>query len=158
MIKRLFIFIFIFLIINTVSFPQGDGLIIGDNYRIYPGTTSQSEVFITKHPTNPDILFSSANTISFTPTFFVSEGVYISTDGGNSWYGSDTCKGANIYFHGGDPAIAIDKNGTFILTRKGSISFPGAYSHYSTDKGINWSAQKTVTTNDLERVAIVSRC
>ena len=145
-----------FLIFNTVSLPQGDGLIIGNNYRIFPGNTSQSEVFITKHPTDPDILFSSANTISFTPTFFVSEGVYVSTDAGNSWYGSDTCNGANIYLHYGDPAIAIDKNGTFILARKGTDIFTGAFSHYSTDSGLNWSAQKTITSDELERTSIIS--
>ncbi len=118
--------------------------------------SEQSEVLITKHPSNSSILFSSANTIKFTPTFFVSEGVYVTTDAGNSWFGSDTCKGANIFFHGGDPAIAIDKNGTFILTRKGSSTFPGVYSHYSIDNGLTWSTQKTISTDELERATIVS--
>ncbi|MCU0342908.1 MAG: T9SS type A sorting domain-containing protein, partial [Ignavibacterium sp.] len=103
------------------------------------------------HPTNTNILFGSANTIQFQPTFFVSEGVYVSTDGGQSWSGSDTCKGPNIFFHGGDPSIAIDKNGTFILTRKGTTSFQGIYSHFSNDNGITWSNQKTISTNDIER-------
>ena len=62
MIKNIIILIISILILNTVSLPQGDGLIIGENYRIFPGSTSQSEVFITKHPGNPEILFSSANT------------------------------------------------------------------------------------------------
>ena len=144
------------LLLNTVSFSQGGGLIIGDNYRLLPGTTSQSEVFITKHPTDPDILFATANTLKFTPSFFVSEGVYVTTNGGASWFGSDTCKGANIFFHGGDPAIAIDKNGTFILSRKGTSTFPGIYSHYSNDLGNTWSVQKTVSTDDVERATIVT--
>ncbi|MBK7629436.1 MAG: T9SS type A sorting domain-containing protein [Ignavibacteriales bacterium] len=156
MIKYINILTFSLLIINTVSFAQGGGLIIGDNYRILPGSTSQTEVFITKHPSNSGILFSSANTLQLAPTFFVSEGVYTSTNGGTNWSGSDTCNGANIFFHGGDPSIAIDKNGTFILTRKGSTNFPGAFSHFSIDQGINWSAQKSMTTDDLERVSIVS--
>jgi len=156
MFKNILILLFSILIINSVSLAQGGGLIIGDNYRVFPSTTSQSEVFITKHPTNSSILFSSANTLQFTPTFFVSEGVYVSTDAGQSWYGSDTCKGANIFFHGGDPSIAIDKDGNFILTRKGSTSFPGVYSHYSTDNGITWSAQRTISTDELERATIVS--
>ncbi len=156
MIKKIFFLLISSLMFNTVSLPQEDGLIIGDNYRIFPSTTSQSEVFISKHPTNQNILFSSANTLRFTPSFFVSEGVYVSTDAGESWYGSDTCKGANIFFHGGDPSISIDKNGTFILTRKGSTSFPGVYSHYSTDNGITWSSQKTVSSDELERASIVS--
>lgn len=156
MINKFFILSVSILIINSVSLPQGGGLIIGDNYRLFPSTSSQSEVFITKHSTNPNILFSSANTLKFTPSFFVSEGVYVSSDAGQSWYGSDTCKGANIYFHGGDPSISIDKNGTFILTRKGSTTFPGVYSHYSTDNGITWSSQKTISPDDLERATIVS--
>ena len=69
---------------------------------------------------------------------------------------SDTCKGANIFFHGGDPAIGIDKNGTFILTRKGSGSFQGVYSHFSTDNGLTWSGQKTISTDEIERATIDS--
>ncbi len=154
--KNIKILFFNLLFINAVTFAQGGGIIIGDNYRIFPSSTSQSEVFITQHPYDNNILFSSANTVQLAPTFFVSEGVYVTTDGGENWFGSDTCNGANIFFHGGDPSIAIDKNGTFILTRKGSTTFPGAFSHFSTDKGVNWSAQKSMTTDDLERVSIVS--
>ena len=153
-IKTLFLNL---LFINAVSFAQGGGLIIGENNRIFPSSTSQSEVFITQHPYNKNILFSSANTLQLAPTFFVSEGVYVTTDRGENWFGSDTCSGANIFFHGGDPSIAIDKNGTFILSRKGAWpTFPGAYSHYSIDQGITWSSQKTITDDDLERVSIVS--
>ena len=151
MIKRIINLFFYVLFINTVSLPQGGGLIIGNNFRIFTGNTSQTEVFITKHPTNTNILFASANTIQFQPTFFVSEGVYVSTDGGQIWSGSYTCNGAYILFHGGDPSIAIDKNGTFILTRKGTTSFQGIYSHYSNDNGLTWSSQKTVSTDDIER-------
>ena len=154
--RNIKILFFNLLFINAVTFAQGGGIIIGDNYRIFPSSTSQSEVFITQHPYDNNILFSSANTVQLAPTFFVSEGVYVTTDGGENWSGSDTCNGANIFFHGGDPSIAIDKNGTFILTRKGSTTFPGAFSHFSTDKGVNWSAQKSMTTDDLERVSIVS--
>lgn len=142
-------------ILNTVSLPQGGGVTIGNNYRIFPSTTSQSEVFITRQNSSSSILFSSANTIRFQPSFFLSEGVYVSTNGGTNWYGSDTCKGANIFFHGGDPAIGIDKNGTFILARKGSTSFPGVYSHYSTDMGLTWSSQKIISNDELERASVV---
>lgn len=154
--KNIKIQFFNLLFINAVSFAQGGGIIIGENYRIFPSSTSQSEVFITQHPDNKNILFSSANTVQLAPTFFVSEGIYVTTDGGENWFGSDTCNGANIFFHGGDPSIAIDKNGTFILSRKGTLSFPGAYSHYSNDQGVTWSSQKTITNDDLERVSIVT--
>ncbi|MEK7250835.1 MAG: hypothetical protein AAB209_10490, partial [Bacteroidota bacterium] len=36
---------------------------IGQPFRIYPSTVTQTEPFITRHPTNPNILFVSANTI-----------------------------------------------------------------------------------------------
>jgi len=129
---------------------------ISNNFRIFPSSTTQTEVFITVHPSNPDILFSTANTISFTPSFFLSEGIYVTTNFGFSWYGSDTCNGANVFFHGGDPGITIDKNGTFIITRLGRTPFYGLYSHFSTDMGLTWSNQKNISTDDLERAATIS--
>jgi hypothetical protein len=146
-----------FLLISTYIFAQGvdkqTSLYIGENFRIYPSNVSQTEVFIVTHPSNPDIMFASCNTIIFSP-FFVSEGCYATTDGGSSWYGSDTCNGAPITLHGGDPGITINKDGTFILTRRGFS--PGLYSHYSTDFGVNWSNQKTITNDDLERGTLTS--
>lgn len=138
--------ILILFIYSATSLPQGSGLNIGANYILYPSNVNQSEVFITKHPTNENILFASANTIVFQP-FFISEGIYVSTDGGNSWYGSDTCNGANIAFHQGDPGISIDNFGRFILSRLGRQPFYGIYSHYSNDNGINWSAQNKITSD-----------
>lgn len=144
------------LLAGVHSFFGGELTAIGPNYRLYPSNVTQTEVFITVHPTAPNILFATANTILFQP-FFISEGIYVSTDGGSSWNGSDTCSGPPISFHGGDPGIAIDKNGTFILTRLGiNPPFPGLYSHFSTDNGKTWSAQKTITTDDLERASVAS--
>ena len=77
-------------------------ILFGENFRIYPSNVTQTESFIVTHPHNPDIMFSSANTINFIP-FFISEGIYVTTNGGNSWQGSDTCNGEPIIFHGGDP-------------------------------------------------------
>ncbi len=130
-------------------------LSIGQNFRIHPSNTTQTEVFVTVHPSNPDVMFASANTIVFNP-FFISEGIYATTDGGNSWFGSDTAQGTPLQFHGGDPGIAIDKDGTFVLTRLGRSPFTGLYSHYSTDNGVTWSGQITITTDDLERAAVAT--
>jgi hypothetical protein len=130
-------------------------LLTSDSYRIYPSDVSQSEVFITKSPLDENILFTSCNTLTFIP-FFISEGVYTTTNGGNNWYGSDTCKGEPLAFHGGDPGIAIDKNGMFVLTRLGRSPFVGLYSHYSLDNGKTWSAQEVISTDDLERAAVAS--
>ncbi len=126
-----------------------------ENFRIYPSNISQSEVFITSSPLDQNVLFSSCNTLSFIP-FFVSEGIYISENGGNNWSGNDTCTGEPIQFHGGDPGIAIDKNGTFIITRLGIAPFTGLYSHYSNDNGQTWSGQQVISTDDLERATVAT--
>lgn len=108
-----------------------------------------------KNPQDQNILFASCNTLSFIP-FFVSEGIYVTTDGGQSWTGSDTCHGDPIQFHGGDPGIVIDKNGSFILTRIGRSPFVGLFSHFSHDNGLTWSAQKVISTDDLERATVTT--
>ena len=126
-----------------------------NNFRLYPGSVNQTEVFIVNDPQDPNLLFTSCNTLTFIP-FFVSEGIVVSADGGNSWTGNDTCTGSPLEFHGGDPGIAIDKNGTFILTRLGRSPFSGLYSHYSYDMGQTWSAQQVISTDDLERASLAS--
>jgi len=148
----------LFLSFVLLMFPQTEkitGLKIGTNYRIYPSNVNQWEVSIVASPVNKDILFASANAVTLNP-FFISEGIYVTTNGGNSWYGNDTCTGQIITFHYGDPGIVIDKNGTFILTRKSS--FTGIYSHYSTDNGLSWSTQLLISNDDIppEKASLVS--
>jgi hypothetical protein len=126
----------------------------GENYRIYPSSFSQTEPFIVRHPFNPDTLFISANTINL-GTGFISEGIYVTTDLGHSWFvRTDTCNGAMISSHGGDPGIAIDKNGTFLLIRLGFS--PGLYSHNSNNLGVTWGGQRTVATNDQDRATLTT--
>ena len=128
---------------------------IGNSFRIHPGNVTQSEVFIARHPANEQIIAVACNAINFVP-FFISEGNYATVDGGLTWYGSDTCNGNPISFHGGDPGITIDKDGTFILTHLGRAPFVGLYSNYSTDNGLTWSDQRVISTDDLERAAVAS--
>jgi len=130
-------------------------VVFGANYRLHPGQVNQTEVFITRHPRNDNILFASCNTLTFIP-FFLSEGVYTTVNGGLNWRGNDTCTGTPINFHGGDVGITIDKNGTFILTRLGREPMVGLYSHYSTDNGQTWSAQQVISTDDLERASLAT--
>lgn len=128
---------------------------LGENYRLYPSNVTQTEVFIAKSPVDENILFASCNTLTFIP-FFVSEGIYVTTDEGISWFGNDTCTGEPISFHGGDPGITIDKDGRFIITRLGRSPFVGLYSHYSTDNGHTWSTQQVISTDDLERASVAT--
>ena len=130
-------------------------LSLSQNYRIHPSDVTQTEVFITKSPINDNILLSSCNTLTFIP-FFVSEGIYVTEDGGNNWQGSDSCVGEPIQFHGGDPGIAIDKNGRFVLTRLGRSPFAGLYSHFSYDNGRTWTPQTAISTDDLERASVAT--
>lgn len=142
-----------FLAILSKIFAQTGPLPGSPNYRLYPGNTDQTEVFIINSPLDQNILFSACNTLTFIP-FFISEGIYATEDGGQSWQGSDTCKGDPIAFHGGDPGITIDFTGRFILTRMGRSPFVGLYSHYSDDNGRTWSVQKAISTDDLERASL----
>jgi hypothetical protein len=157
--KLKFISLNIILLWLTVSAQNLDktyDLNIGTNFRIYPSSVSQTEVFIVTHPHNENIMFASANTWNIA-NFFISEGVYVTTDGGASWFGSDTCKGEPINLHGGDPGIVIDKDGRFILTRLSGVTGGGLFSHYSDDLGQNWSFQAGVAPNELlERATVDS--
>jgi hypothetical protein len=124
-------------------------------FRIYPSSFTQTEPVISINPLDHSILFASAVTLNVGGGFS-SEGVYVSTDGGNTWRGTDTCKGSLIYNHGGDPGVVITESGRFIISHIGLI-FPGTYTHYSDDLGLNWSIAATVTnhqTGDKGTIAL----
>ncbi len=148
--------IFLLLPVQFLYCQIKEGIFPFPNYRIYPGSVTQTEILSANHPFNAGTLFVTANAITFQPSFFISEGIYVTSDGGSSWSGSDTCNGANIFYHKGDPGITIDKNGRFILMRLASSPFIGLYSHYSTDNGQNWSSQLTVSNDYLERAVLAS--
>ena len=124
-------------------------------FRIYPSSVTQTEPVAVVHPLNNQLLFASAVTLN-TSNAFKSEGVYVSTDGGLNWSGTDTCYGNLIFNHGGDPGIAITESGRFVLSHIGDI-FPGVYAHYSDNMGTDWSDAFTVTiiqTGDKGTMAI----
>jgi hypothetical protein len=127
----------------------------GKSYRIYPSNVTQTETFLAKSPVEPNTFFATCNTITFIP-FFVSEGIYVTQDAGATWRGNDSCTGAPVGYHGGDPGIAIDKNGTYIVTHLDRSPFVGLYSNRSVDRGITWSDQKAVSTDDLERASLTT--
>jgi hypothetical protein len=120
-------------------------MLVNPNFRIHPNPgTTQSEVIITRHPLNQAIMFGSANTV-WPPSGFsgISEGVYVTTNSGVNWFGSDSVTSPVLSGHGGDPGPTIDKNGVFIISHLG---YPtnGMFANYSTNNGTNWSATYTI--------------
>lgn len=124
--------------IRTVVTP-GSVYTIYPNFRVHPSFGHQTEVPICRHPSNPLILLASANT--FRGGSFLSVGSYVSTDGGTTWFGSDTLNNGIANY--GDPAPVIDKDGRFLMTY---INLQGRMgSSFSTDNGITWSPEVIVT-------------
>lgn len=139
----------------TILAQIPDVIKTGEPFRIYPSNTHQTEPFIAVDALDANHWFISGNTTQLNP-FFISEGIYVTTDGGAVWRGTDTCSGAAVTAHGGDPGIAIDGQGRYVLVRLGRAPFYGLYSHTSTDKGLTWSAGIQITNHDLERANVVS--
>lgn len=143
--------------INQVTEPRiindPNGIFaINPNVRVLPRTNSyQSEVILVRNPLNPLIMFGSSNAFNNAGgSLFISEGVYITTNGGLNWFGSDTLKGSPISNHGGDPGPTIDKNGTLIMTHLGYVS-SGMFANYSTNNGANWSSTYTIVSGSQDK-------
>jgi len=132
--------------IPIVYYTPTDVFTVAPNFRIYPSSTTQSEVPICRHPTNQNIMFASSNAVSFSPTF-ISEGVYVTTNGGVTWFGSDTTASSPLNGHGGDPAPAIAPNGYFHQSFLGG----GMNAAYSTDNGLTWSNTYKITTGSRDK-------
>ena len=137
------ILIITILLVTSNAFGQ-----LSPNFRIFPSTVTQTEPVVCFNPNNPLMMFASAVTVN-TSNGAKSEGIYLSTNGGFNWTGSDVCNGPAANNHGGDPGVAIDNNGNFILTHIG-LTFIGVYGHYSTDNGSNWSVSYQITNQSPE--------
>jgi hypothetical protein len=121
-----------------------------ENFRIFPSPVTQTEPVISINPANPNTIAVSAKTIN-TATTFISEGIYVSGNGGLTWNGSDTCKGQSILNHGGSPQLMIDRNDRLIITHIGNPQlFAGIYSHYSNDLGFTWTPAYTISDQQPE--------
>jgi hypothetical protein len=122
---------------------------LNPNFRPHPTTTTtQSEVIVVRHPINQNIMFGSANTV-WPPGGFsgISEGVYVTTNGGTSWYGWDS---VFLTGHGGDPGPTIDKNGVFIISHLGYPT-SGMFANYSTNNGVTWSTTYTIASGSQDK-------
>ena len=125
---------------------------VNPNVRVLPRSNSyQSEVIICRNPVNPLIMFGSSNAINNAGgSLFISEGVYVTTNGGLNWFGSDTLTGSPIGNHGGDPGPTIDKNGTIIMTHLG-YTVSGMFANYSTNNGATWSSTYTIVSGSQDK-------
>ncbi len=121
---------------------------VAPNFRVHPSNASQSEVPISRG-LDPNILFASAN-VFISSSFFFSEGVYVSTDGGNNWFGHDTCTAAPISDHGGDPGPGVGPDGTLYMSY-----LPGSYNSikvaYSTNFGTTWSTGAVLESGSMDK-------
>jgi hypothetical protein len=122
------------------STPQGV-FAVGPNFRVHPRTAgTQSEVPITVHPLNPNILYASANTFqggNFCTAW------YRSTDGGVTWIGNDSMFTTAGTFQNnfGDPAPMIRYDGRMLISYITTAGRMGA--SYSTNNGTNWATTVT---------------
>lgn len=109
--------------------------VVYPNTRVLPTTnTTQSELSIDMHPTNPDIIFGSANTTNWPVTTLYGCGAYLSTNGGTTWGGSDN---PALNPTSGDPAAVVGANGNFYL---GFITSGGGQGiARSTNNGASWT-------------------
>ena len=77
-------------------------MVASPNLRVHPAAgMQQSEVPIVRHPLNPNIMFGSSNSIANSNNF-INSGVYVTTDGGLTWFGSDTVNAPNLNDQRGD--------------------------------------------------------
>ncbi len=137
---------FIIVIVAFLTFNTSKSQI--QNYRIHPSLNAQIEPSIVRDPVNPLIMFAASYTIS---NSFRSEGAYFTSDGGQTWFGSDTCNsGGSSNNHGGDPGPIIDKDGRFILTHQGGF-IVGMFSNLSTDFGSTWSTNYLIASGDQDK-------
>ncbi len=108
---------------------------VNPNFRILPSSSStQSEISVDIHPTNPNIIFASANTTNWPVTTLYGTGLYWSTNGGLNWTGYDN---PPIGSNSGDPAAVIGPNGYFYI---GYIRNGGGQGvSVSTNNGTSWN-------------------
>ncbi|MCE1164520.1 MAG: T9SS type A sorting domain-containing protein [Bacteroidetes bacterium] len=121
-------------------------LAVGPNVRVLPNSNEQDELYLSYNSQLPNLMFGSANT---TVGSSYGQGVYVSTNGGVTWYGTDLMP--NEPSSTSDPAPAIDKNGTFVFTSLNTAGTAFMYGQYSTNYGVNWSSPVTIYSGSSDK-------
>lgn len=113
--------------------------------QVFASNNPQSEVHISVNPTDSNNLILSCNTY---PGHY-SQGYFYSTDGGNTWNGSENLQGyTNL---GGDPSTAFDANGNGYISTLNYTQLRTATAilmQESNDNGINWGNISDPINND----------
>lgn len=145
---------------NRIENLGSGDIIIEPSSRIKPSTnTHQTDASISSYPLLINNLVSSATTISFPGDFFISEGVYFSTNTGQTWTGKDTLNSQPVNNHSGSPSVVIDKLGntlishlTGIINQSVSISrspnFGSTWGNYSTVSNTNNNSTNNTVTDE----------
>ena len=117
------------------------------NFRVHPSLNHQTEPLAAIDPTNPNVMCVACRAINGP---WESAGVYVTTNAGTGWFGSDTCNGQSVDNYGGDPGVAFHPSGNLVLTHIGSTIFHGIFSHTSSDF-LHWSNALTIFASEVQQ-------
>jgi hypothetical protein len=116
---------------------------VGPSIRVLPSSAQQDEIILVRHPSNQNIMFGGANT---TVGGTYGQGGYLTTDGGNTWTGTNLLP--PFTSNSSDPGPTIDKNGVIIFT---TLDVPGMVAAYSTNNGVTWSSRITLQSGSADK-------
>jgi subtilisin-like proprotein convertase family protein len=133
---------------TMVYYTPAGVMSVGPNVRVLPNSSEQDELYLSYNPQVPNVMFGSANT---TVGSSYGQGVYVTTNAGVTWYGTDLMP--NEPSSTSDPAPAIDKNGIFVFTSLNTVNSSNAfmYGQYSTNYGVNWSTPYTIYSGSSDK-------
>ena len=117
------------------------------NFRVHPSNAVQSEEVPLTRGSNPNILFGSAD-VFFPNNNGSSNGVYVSTDGGNNWFGHDSCMTYSQLDYGVDPGPGVGADGRLYMSYQASGYIKAAY---STDYGDTWLGVTILQSGSMDK-------
>jgi len=123
------------------------------NIRMWPNPgMTQSEPHIALDPNNPNVVVAGTNAANNSPTItYVNQGVYITTNGGTTWYGTDSLPGKPAGLYRSDPVIAFDHLGNvYFNTLEYSSSVGDLVTLKSTDRGLTWPIKVAVPNPGID--------
>jgi hypothetical protein len=119
----------------------GHPALVYPNISLRPSsTTTQSEMSVAVHPTNPNVVLAGSNAVH-TSISVLSQGWYYTTNAGVSWAGRDTFPThTNLSSFLADPATAINLDGNLYFSALRSDIVTDLFVARSTNQGISWSS------------------